>query len=206
MKKHSLINEHGFTLLEVIVVLMISSLITAVLFQGLSLVLSTRLRVANVLVDIESVGLQESLISTPLRGMLPDHEGELGVFAGDDRRLKGLTLSPLNGTTGAPTAFAMTLDHDAGDDETVLTYMERGYNPIEIARWTGDTGTFSYLGRTGDWQKRWPPFMAKPDILQVPRTVRLDTGMETRPTHVVRVMGPHNRLLRPQDTPFAPTE
>jgi len=206
MKIYALREDRGFTLLEVIVVLMISSLITAILFQGLSLILDTRFRVINALTRIESVGLQESIVTTPLRGMLPDHKGELGVFAGDERRLKGLTLSPLYGTIGAPTAFAMTLDHNITEDETLLIYVEVGYDPVVIARWPGDIGAFSYLGRKGDWEKRWPPFSAAPDTIQVPRTVRLDTGSEIRPTHVVRVMGPHNRLVRLQDTPFASTE
>lgn len=200
--------QRGFTLLEVIVVLMISSLIATILVQGLSLVLDTRFRVMGALTRIETEGLQTSIIVTPLRGLLPDHKDELGVFAGNTRQLKGLTLSPLHGTIGAPTPFAMILEHKTGDDETTLNYFENGYEPVELARWPGNVGEFSYVGRKGVWQNRWPAVLptAAEKMLQVPRTIRLDTGLETRPVHVVRVMGPHNRPLRLQDTPFSTTK
>ncbi len=200
-----LTGDKGFTLLEVIVVLMISSLIATILFQGLSLILDTRFRVMSALTRIETSGLQSSIITTPLKGMIPDHIEEPGVFMGDGKRLKGLTLNPLQGTTGAPTAFAMDLSYDITDDATILTYFETGYAPVEIARWPGSEGTFFYRGRAGDWVKNWPPpFERKP--LQVPRTVRLDTSMEQNPVHVVRVMGPHNRATRAQDLPFGSSQ
>ena len=54
-------SDKGFTLLEVIVVLTITSLITAILMQGLGIVLNTRLLVAGELVSIETVSLQNAL-------------------------------------------------------------------------------------------------------------------------------------------------
>lgn len=198
-------SQKGFTLLEVIVVLLISSLIAAILFQGLSLVLDIRYRVINTLTRIETIGLQSSIMTSPLRSMIPDHTDEPGVFAGDARRLKGLTLSPLHGTSGAPTAFAMELGYNLTDDETVLTYYEMGYDSVILASWTGNIGNFSYRGRTGDWETSWPPRNAdKP--LQVPRTVRLDTGMNQNPVQITRVMGPHNRAIRTQDLPFGTSQ
>ena len=197
--------EKGFTLLEVIVVLMISSLIATILFQGLSLVLDTRFRVANALTRIEVTGLQSSIITSPLRGMVPDHSNEPGVFAGDGRSLKGLTLNPLYGTNGAPTAFAMELGYDLTDNLTALTYYELGYDAVVLARWLGNTGGFSYRGRTGDWNRTWPPTGVDRPV-QVPRTVRIDTGIEQQPVHIVRVMGPHNRALRTEDLPFGTSQ
>ncbi len=85
------VNRHqqrGFTLLEVIVVLMISSLIATILVQGLSLVLNTRFRVMNALTRIETEGLQTSVIVTPLRGLLPDHKDEPGVLRGEFKATK----------------------------------------------------------------------------------------------------------------------
>ena len=204
MTRNNSNRQRGFTLLEVIVVLMISSLIATILVQGLSLVLNTRFRVMSALTRIETEGLQTNIIVTPLRGLLPDHQGELGFFAGNTRQLKGLTLSPLHGTMGAPTVFSMTLERKTRDDETALNYLENGYEPVELARWPGNVGEFSYVGRDGVWKNRWPVVLPTDaeKMLQVPRTIRLDTGLETRPVHVVRVMGPHNRPVRLQDTPF----
>ena len=195
----------GFTLLEVIVVLMISSLITAILVQGLSLVLDTRFRVMNELTRIETLGIQNSVVTSPLRALIPDHQYGDHVFVGAERRLKGLTISPLQGTNGAPTVFSMTLDYDVTDDTTSLTYLEQGYEPVQIAHWQGDTGIFSYRGRVDGWLERWPPqltpFTRPETILQVPRTIRLDRGRE-QVSYIVRVMGPYNRLNRAGDSPF----
>jgi general secretion pathway protein J len=197
MIRAHLVFTKGFTLLEVIVVLMISSLITVILVQSLSLVLDTRLRVINELTRIEILGIQNSIVTSPLRGLLPDHKTGDYVFLGEERRLKGLTLTPLQGTSGAPTGFSMTLDYDSTKDMTSLTYLEQGYDPIEIARWPGNAGTFSYRGRSGELIKRWPPqsFASTQldEFLQVPRTLRLERGTELN-DYVVRVMGPHNRI------------
>ncbi len=69
-----------------------------------------------------------------------------------------------------------------------------GHFPMLVARVSGRI----------DGQRFLPSAAEK--MLQVPRTIRLDTGLETRPVHVVRIMGPHNRPLRLQDTPFSTTE
>ena len=204
MKHHSSDKSKGFTLLEVIVVLLISSLITTILFQGLSVVLDTRFRVMNALTRIEVLGLQSSIMTTPLRGIFPDHPDEPGVFSGNARRLQGLTLTPLQGISGAPTTFAMELNYDIGADMTVLTYLESGHDATELARWQGNQGNFFYRGWSGDWLTSWPPRVNSPP--QVPRSIRLDTGMEQQPVKVVRIMAPHNRPSRFKDTPFGSTQ
>lgn len=192
-------DQKGFTLLEVIVVLMISSLVAVILMQGLSLTLNARLRVADVVEDLDKKGVQVSVLTTPLRGVLPDYQDGQDVFFGDQKRIRGLTLSPLQGTFGAPTGFGMIMEYDIGDDATVLTYFERGYDPVEIARWKGDVGGFSFRGRTGDWAPAWPP--RRDDAKQAPRTIQFSTGLQET-AFVIRVMGPHDRVGRLQDGPF----
>ena len=191
--------HRGFTLLEVIVVLMISGLISVILMQGLSIVLATRLRVSDALSDLDKKGVQTSILATPLRGLLPDYLDGPDVFFGDNRRLKGLTLSPLQGTEGAPTGFGMLLEFDGMENATTLTYLEHGYDPVELARWHGNVGEFTYLGLKGDWKERWPP--PGDEFKQAPRTIRLVTGLQET-AFVVRIMGPHDRVGRVQDGPF----
>ena len=193
------ISRKGFTLLEVIVVLMISGLISVILIQGLSLVLTTRLRVNDALSDLDVKGVQANILSTPLRGVLPDYTDGPNVFLGAKTQLRGLTLSPLQGTYGAPTGFGMSIEFAGLENVTTLTYSERGYEPIELARWPGNVGEFSYLGRKGSWKEAWPP--PGDDIKQAPRTIRLVTGLQET-AFVVRVMGPHDRVGRLQDGPF----
>lgn len=199
MTLKALQNQSGFTLLEVIVVLMISGLVAVILMQGLSLTLEARLRVTEAIEDIDQRGIQASILTTPLQGVLPDYPDGPDVFFGDDKRIRGLTLSPLQGTYGAPTGFGMVMEYDSIDDTTILTYYERGYDPVELARWKGNTGNFTYRGRTGDWARAWPP--RRDDVVQAPRTIQFSTGLQDT-AYVVRVLGPHDRVGRVSDGPF----
>ena len=192
-------SQQGFTLLEIIVVVMISGLIAVVLMQGLALVLDARLRVATAIDDLEQKGLEKSILTSALRGVLPDYPDGSDVFFGDKRRIRGLTLNPLQGTEGAPTGFGMFLEFDAVSNTTFLTYFERGYDPLEIARWDGDIGEFSFRGRQGDWSETWP--IPGDNIKQAPRTIKMLTGLQET-AYVIRVMGPHDRVGRLQDGPF----
>ncbi|MFL2770092.1 MAG: type II secretion system protein J [Rhodospirillaceae bacterium] len=189
----------GFTLLEVVVVLMISGLISVILMQGLSLVLESRLRVAGAIDNLSRTGIQASIMTSPLRGLLPDYADGPDVFFGDKQRIRGLTLTPLQGTAGAPTGFGMILDYNVVDNDTVLTYYERGYDPLVIARWEGNQGAFSYRGRTGDWAEAWPP--DRINFKQTPRSVMVQTGIQDA-TYVIRVLAPHDRVGRLKDGPL----
>lgn len=205
MTKHTHQLRRGFTLLEVIVVLTITSLITAILMQGLSIVLDTRLRVARELVRIETLSLQSSIIKSPLVGVLPGFDESKDSFSGQERRLRGLTLTPLRGTIGAPTSFEMFLQYISKDDATELVYIEEGYEPVRLAKWEGDSGAFSYRGRSGDWRKSWPPNPSAlyPDELfkQTPISIQIVSGLPLF-SSVTRVMGPHERLNPVRTGPF----
>lgn len=194
----------GFTLLEVIVVLVITSLVTTILMQGLSVILDTKLRFARALTSLEVEGLQTSIISTPLKGLMPDYPDGNDTFVGNERRLRGLTLSPLQGIDGAPTRIALAIDFDVTENVTKLTYFELGYEPVELTKWPGNEGRFFYRGRFGDWANSWPP--PGDEFVQAPRTVRIETGLERRSDLIIQVMAPHERPFRVQDTPLGPAQ
>lgn len=202
-KPSQLPGSRGFSLLEVIVVLVITSLITTILMQGLSVVLGTKLRFSTVLSGIEERSLQQSVISSPLQGLVPDYDDGSNKFAGENKRLKGLTLSPLHGLVGAPTIFALAIDYNTAESVSELTYFENGYGPIALAKWPTLIGEFSYRGRDGEWRKTWPP--PGDQYLQVPRTIRIETGLEQADLFV-QVMGPQRRPYRIQDSLLGPSQ
>src|SRR5690606_26722337 len=79
--------EHGFTLLEALVVLVLTSLVSMVLVQGFGLLLGARASVQDKLVGIDEAVLEQSLFLEPLRGVVPDYPDRPHVFAGDAQRL-----------------------------------------------------------------------------------------------------------------------
>lgn len=191
--------QHGFTLIEVLVVLIMTSLITAILMQALSLVLDTRFRIRDALINNEALALQKSILTQPVVGILPDYTDGPDRFVGESTRMRGLTLTPLQGTSGAPTGFGLLIQYNSQSAMSELTYLERGFDPVKLAEWEGNFGSFSYRGQNGDWSRTWP---IPGDLIEpTPRTIRLITGLSPS-EYVILIMGPRERIGRIQDTPF----
>jgi general secretion pathway protein J len=168
----------GFTLLEMLVVLVLVSLITTLLMQGLSQVLVLRSRVFAQLDGQRVTALQQHWFVSVNAALAPDQpEGE-HVFAGQTGRLHGLSLMPLNGVAGMPTPVTWELEQV--DNETVLRYQEGESEPWEVAHWLGDTEGFRYLDDEGTWHAQWPPGLQT--TAQLPAAIQL---------YVAGVRGPH---------------
>jgi len=189
----------GFTLFEVIVVMVITSLMGAVLMQGFGMILAARLSVTNAIENLQEVVLSQNIPVDPLRGILPDFRSSPNQFRGEPRLLTGQTLRPLLSAPGAPTRFTMTLDYDAGRNTTILVYEEPGRPKAELARWQGNTQSFKYRDLTGPWESSWPTQAASS---QTPWLIWIDTGPALAPL-IASVAGPHSRVMRIQDSPFA---
>lgn len=193
--------SRGFTLLEALVVLVITALISVVLVQGLGLLLGARTSVQNRLVEIDEAVIEQSLFLEPLRGVVPDYNERPHTFTGDGKRLHGMTTRPLQGRSGTPVPFTLTISFDPSSDLSTLTYQEDNARPLPLGSWRGETGTFSYRNLTGPWLEAWPP---EDDSLapQTPWLIRLERGTGFPKNLVASINGTHQRPLRFRDTPF----
>jgi prepilin-type N-terminal cleavage/methylation domain-containing protein len=189
--------QSGFTLFEMLVVLVISGLIGAVLTQGFGLILTVRLSVANKIENLQEVVLNQNIAVDPLRGILPDYRTSPNPFRGQMRTLSGQTLRPLLSPPGAPTPFQMTLDYDSSSDFTLLIYEEPGRPKATVARWKGANATFKYRDLEGAWEPVWPP---QASTSQTPWLIWIDIGPTEAPL-IASVSGPHQRVTRLQDMP-----
>jgi len=188
--------QAGFTLFEMIVVMVITSLMGAVLMQGFGLILATRLSVTNAISNLQEVIIAHNIPIDPLRGLLPDYRSGPGEFRGQARSLRGQTLRPLLSAQGAPTPFTMTLESVSG--ETALLYEEPGRPKVELARWPGQNQSFKYRDQAGPWEMTWP----QPNSTsQTPWTIWIDVGPSLAPL-IASVAGPHSRVMRIQDSPI----
>jgi len=195
----------GFTLFEVIVVLVITGLISVVLIQGLGLVLAVRTSVASKIVDLDQVVLHRNLVLEPLRGIVPDYPEHPNVFNGTADQIHALTVRTLQERSGTPTGVTLSLTFNSDRGETLVMYQEDGRDPIEIMSWKGKTGAFSYRDLAGTWSDTWPPTDNPPS--QTPWVIRLETGNDDVPTLIASVAGAHSRAMRMMssyDTPHAP--
>jgi prepilin-type N-terminal cleavage/methylation domain-containing protein len=189
--------SRGFTLLEVLVVLVIVGLISAVLMQAMGAIMHARTSVAAAVLNLDTVVLQRSIISEPISGIMPEYPNQPSVFRGTSEDLQGLTIRPAGDIAGGPEPFHLTFERRADDDTTALIYVGCNNEKRELARWSGSRGEFSYLGVPGgDWSDQWP-VGTMPS--QTPMLVRIETGLPGNETIVAFIDSPHERTLRLSD-------
>jgi len=193
--------SHGFTLLEALVVLVITGLVSVVLVQGFGLLLSARTSVQDKVAAVNEAVVEQSLFLEPLRGVVPDYPDRPHLFTGDAQRLHGMTARPLQARAGTPVPFTLTLTYDRQSDQTTLTYQEDNTDPLVLGSWDGAKGAFAYRDITGPWQESWPP-QGNPRAPQTPWLIRLTKGTGFPSNMVASVGGTHQRPLRFRDTPF----
>ena len=193
--------NRGFTLLEALVVLVITGLVSVVLVQGVGLLLATRTSVQEALVGIDVAVIEQNLFLEPLRGIVPDYSEREHIFAGEAKRLRGLTTRPLQARSGTPVPFTLTINYDAGNNLSTLAYQEDNTPALPLGSWQGETGAFAYRDMTGPWLEAWPP-ENNPRAPQTPWLVKIERGIGFPKNMIASVNGTHRRPLRFRDTPF----
>ncbi|MBY0510771.1 MAG: prepilin-type N-terminal cleavage/methylation domain-containing protein [Rhodospirillaceae bacterium] len=189
-------SARGFTLFEVLVVLVITGMISAVLMQGFSIVLRTRLSVADKIGDLQSVVVNQSIVTEPIRGIVPDESKDPTPFSGQARGLSGRTVRPLLSPPGVPTFFTLTLENAPGG--TKLVYEEKGMPKADLAHWPGNGPTFKYRDFKGSWLSAWPP---PGSVSQTPWLIWIDGGPTLAPL-MISLQGSHRPATRFEDLPF----
>ncbi len=196
----------GFTLLEVLVVLIIVSLVSVVLMQGMGLVLNLRDNLGDQMTDLDRASLQRSVIRLPLEGLTADFNDGENVFSGNADVVSGLTVQPLFRRAGRPVPFSLTLSYDESKRLNSLTYKEDKDEPLLMATWSGKQAYFRYIGGPEGWVASWPPpdtpVLGMSTVItdvrppQLPELVFLDTQSDLELDYAVAIQGRRNRIPR----------
>ena len=157
----------GMTLLEMLVVLTLTGMVTALLFQGYGYLLGGYQRLQN----RQSVEFERALVEgwwrNSLESLVPYFEGELR-FSGEDYQLHGATFSPVRGVPGLATEFSWELRASSADTE--LYYLQPPFEAQRITRWDeGEQVTFRFLDENGNWLSNW----VRGEGRQLPESVQL---------------------------------
>ena len=198
----------GFTLLEVLVVLVITALVSAVLMQGMGLVLGLRDNLGEKLLDLDQLSLERNRVTFPLEGVVPDFDDGEDLFKGVEGSVSGLTIKPLLRREGRPTRFAINLLYDAGSRLNTLVYQEGNDPVITLSSWEGGQARFRYIGVDGQWVESWPQESAPVQLgviseirpPQLPELILLDTQSTEVPDFAVAILARRMRL--PRDPPI----
>jgi prepilin-type N-terminal cleavage/methylation domain-containing protein len=200
--------ERGFTLLEVLVVLVITALVSAVLMQGMGLVLGLRDNLGEKLLDLDQLSLERNRVLLPLEGLVPDFDDGDDKFEGVEGRVSGLTLKPLLRREGRPTRFAINLLYDESSNLNTLVYQEGNDPVVTLSSWEGGQARFRYIGVDGEWVESWPQKSAPIQLgviteirpPQLPDLILLDTQSSNVPDFAVAILA--RRMRMPRDPPI----
>ncbi len=179
----------GFTLIEMLVVLVITAAITAILLSAFERVLDIRVRLAAFLDGTDEPTLVAGWFRGSVDGLLPDAKGGDNVFVGAPRRFSGLTVAAIDGPPGVPAAIVWSVVYEADRGRTYLRYQAGTQSEWTIASWPGDSGALSYceadLTCTGTWplSQGAAPLgtVAAVTPPQLPAMIRLDAIKGNKP-------------------------
>ena len=202
--RHSFSNrtsEHakqvGFTLVEVLVVLIMVAMISSVLFQALERAYRLQERFGTELFNIQQGQMATDWYRQTVQGLYPDHADGSNLFRGKDQAFSGLSSNPLGDNYGAPTPIAWKIRSNPQSGMTELIYTE-DKRETPVISWRGKPARFVYIDEQQAPHDSWPPPLGL--FPQLPKQIQLqanDAGQSR--VIVASPMGPTEPLLRPQD-------
>lgn len=182
----------GFTLMETLVMLMLVSMATTLMFQMLDSYRIAQQRIAVQAGNQDRSSLFESWFIDEVHGLsaIPGQP-----FKGSRGEFEGVTLNPLFGSPGAPSSIRWRLSSSA--DGGVIEYWEDGQE-----RWTLPLRDFAgarfvFFAKDGTQHDQWPPAKGLQEGL--PAAIAfVRGGPQAERMRLAAVRGP----LTPTDVPF----
>ncbi len=176
----------GFTLLEILVVLVLLSMVMTMLMQGLSMIYNIRSRILVQINELRVNRLREHLLVDLLSAITPDHPKGDAVFAGDENGIYGLSLLSLQSDVGVPVQIRLWGDN--ADEQSRLLYQQGDSMEVEIGRWQSTTVQFTFFTKDGEEYHTWPP--RNSSLPQLPSAIMIRVGEEPEyPVWFVPILG-----------------
>ena len=159
--------EEGLTLVEMLAVLVLVSLLSALLIQGVGHFLGQYAATKRIHREASLAALREHWFASTVQGMVPSRLAAR-QFAGDASSFEGVTLQPLARRPGVPVRARWSIGGDTSNE--VLYTEEQG------VAWTVYAShhvglAFEYADSARQWHARWP--LAVDARERIPRLVRL---------------------------------
>lgn len=147
----------GFTLVEMLVVLIIVGMISAIVATSYQRILDIRVRLAAFLDGTDAPTLVAGWFRNSVEGLVADQKGGANVFGGTAQRFVGLSVAPIDGPPGVPTRIAWDLAFDPALSRTALRYRREDRQAMIVASWPGDRGRLLYCTPQIQCSDSWPP-------------------------------------------------
>jgi prepilin-type N-terminal cleavage/methylation domain-containing protein len=147
----------GFTLIEMLVVLIIVAMISAIVVTSYQRILDIRVRLAAFLDGVDAPTMIAGWFRGSVEGLIADQKGGADVFAGTSQRFTGLSVAAIDGTAGVPTRIDWELAFDPVASRTALSYRRDDRAAMMVASWPGDRGQLRYCDPRLVCSAYWPP-------------------------------------------------
>ena len=135
--------SRGFTLLEVLVVLVLLSLVSGALFEGLSFTLKIRQGILGQMDRQRSGVLQSFWIRSVISGTQPISLPRKGEFVGQPEVISGTSNGTLGGIPGSPGVYSLELKKK--DNVLTLNYSDQYGSEFILGQWPGAEGKFLFV-------------------------------------------------------------
>ena len=164
----------GFTLVEVLVALVVTSLLISILVSALYYMFRVQASLQGEVVIREADLRAKAWFAEAIANCLPVGAGAGTPFSGSSTEIKCETTSALNPAfNGAPAVVAFTLKRSDGG-LMALVYQEAALSSPKahvLAEWISGDAEFRYVNIKGEELDRWPKERTSPETL--PRFVNL---------------------------------
>ena len=155
MKPH----RRGYTLMEVLVVLVITGLVSTVLMQALLQVLGLQQRFGFQLLRSETGAMQADWYRQVVQSQQPELPDSPNRLRGQERELRGQASDPFASAQGSVRPLELALRRDERSARTQLQMRSEG-REVTLAEWPDLThAAFVYVDAKGDAHPQWPPPM-----------------------------------------------
>lgn len=200
----------GFTLMEMLVVMLIAGIAIALTSQALGQYQRAYARVVTSERGGREIRLSEAWFRQSVRGLYPTDPAKVpglpitgtkpGQFRGDADGFSGLTLSPVLGGQGVPALQTWQVTRTAVG--ATLSLAESG-STIALVLPAARDLRLHYLDPEGKLHDQWPPRLGLSEQLPQAIVLELIPGDVRMPVQVVAaaVLGSRN----PDDIPFEPS-
>ena len=168
-------SEQGFSLLEVIVVLLIFSFVSVLTLDASSHLAGVFNRLELVRQEVARERFSTQWLRSVVKSSVAvDGQDLPHIFVGTNRRLKGTTMQPIFGEAGELAPFFLELI--SAESQTHFEYQQPGFERIKLFSRYEDL-VFTYINQRGVKFNRWPPEDGLMGVLPKLVTIESDEGL-----------------------------
>lgn len=187
----------GFTLIEVLVVMIMLAMISGVLFQALERAYRLQERFGQTLFSVQQGQMVADWYRQTVQGLYPDHPDGANVFEGKQQELTGLSTNPLSDDYGMPTPITWKLRSQPESGTMDLVYADKK-KETPMMSWRAKEARFVYLDAEQKPHESWPPRLGL--FPQLPSQIQIQTEHAGESIRLVASpMGPTSPSLRIKD-------